>query len=149
VESRVCVILSLIHMSSDIVVNAIVTALYSGALTGAADASKKAISDGYEGLKSLIKKRFGSGSEAAIAVERLETRPDSEGRKRTLSEELESVGVGIDEGMVDAAQALLALIRSLPQGESHVQTAKGTGIAQADRGSTAAVSFSAGFKKDD
>jgi hypothetical protein len=35
----------------------------------------------------------------------------------------------------------MELIKSLPQGEKHAQFAQGTGIAQADRGSTATVNF--------
>jgi hypothetical protein len=37
-----------------------------------------------------------------------------------------------DPELVSAAQSLFKLIRALPQGEKHIQFAKGSGIAQAD-----------------
>jgi hypothetical protein len=51
--------------------------------------------------------------------------------------------------LVSAAQSLFKLIRVLPQGEKHIQAGQGTGIAQADRGSTATVNVSPPPRKDD
>jgi hypothetical protein len=135
-------------MPAELIMSAIVAALSAGAATGATEAGKKAIVDAYDGLKSLIKKRFGGNSEAAVALDKLEAKPDSEGRKQTLSEELESAGAASDPELVSAAQALTALIRALPNGEKHIQIAHGQGIAQADRGSTATVNWSTGPSKD-
>ncbi len=126
-------------MAIDVIVNAIAAALSTGAIAAATDVGKNAVADAYNGLKNLIHKRFGHDSEAAAAVDKLEAKPDSEGRKQMLSEELESAGAGSDEELISAAQALLALIQSLPQGEKHIQSATGTNIAQADRGGTATV----------
>jgi hypothetical protein len=135
-------------MTADAIGTAIVAALSAGAATGATDAAKKAVADAYQGLKSLIKARFGSHSEAAAAIDNLEVKPESEGRRQTLGEELQSVNVGADAEINSAAQALLALIRSLPQGEKNIQFAQGQGIAQADHGSTATVNFSTRPGKD-
>jgi hypothetical protein len=136
-------------MTPDAIVTAIVAALSTGAAKGATDAAKTAVVDAYGGLKSLIKIRFGGHSEAAVAIDRLEAKPDSDGRRQTLSEELQSANVGTDPEIASAAQALLALIRALPDGEKNIQFAQGQGIAQADRGSTATVSLYAGPGKDD
>lgn len=132
-------------MSTDLVVNAIAEALAVGALAGATDAAKKAIADGYDGLKSLLKKKFGAESEPVAALSKLEAKPDSEGRKLTLSEELDSAGAASDGELIAAAQALLELIRALPQGEKNIQVAIGQGIAQASHGSTASVTITKGY----
>jgi hypothetical protein len=128
-------------MPADLVANAILAALTAGAASGATDTAKKAIADAYEGLKSLVKKKLGGNSEAAVALDKLETNPASEGRQKTLAEELESAKAATDPELASAAQALIELIRALPQGEKHIQFAQGTGIAQADRGSTATVNL--------
>jgi hypothetical protein len=128
-------------MTPDTITTAIVAGLSAGAITGATDTAKKAIADGYEGLKSLIKKKFGGDSDAVEAIDKLEAKPDSDGRKQTLTEELKAVNAVSDPELATAAQSLLELIRVLPQGEKHIQFARGTGIAQADRGSTATVTM--------
>jgi hypothetical protein len=136
-------------MTPDTVVNAIVAALSAGVAKGGTDAAKEAVGDAYEGLKCLIKKRFGNQSEAAIAIDKLEAAPDSEGRRQTLGEELQSVNADADPELVSATHELIALIRKLPQGEANIQLARGRGIAQADHGSTAKVNFYSRSGKDD
>jgi hypothetical protein len=136
-------------MTPETIANAIAAALTAGAVSGATETSKKAIADGYDSLKSLIKAKFGSHSDASEAIAKLEAKPDSEGRRQTLGEELKAVDAVSDPELISAAQALLELIRALPQGEKHVQFAQGTGIAQADRGATATVTMYSLPKKDD
>ena len=140
-------------MMPEAITSAIVAALSAGVATGATDTAKEAITDAYDGLKSIIKKKFGSDSEAVHAIDKLEAKPDSEGRKLTLSEELETIDAGSDPELITAAQTLIELIRALPRGETHIQSAQGTGISQADRGSTATVTMasppSSQPKKDD
>lgn len=60
-----------------------------------------------------------------------------------MLEELQAVNSTSDAELVSAAQSLFKLIRALPQEEKHIEVAQGTGIAQADRGSTATVRMSA------
>ena len=136
-------------MTPDILTNAIVAAISAGAVTGATDTAKSAIADAYEGLKSLVKKKFGHDSDAAEAIDKLEAKPESGARKEVLAEELKAVNSASDPELVSAAQSLLSLIKALPQGEKHIQVARGTGIAQADRGSTATVTMHAPPRKDD
>jgi hypothetical protein len=50
--------------------NAIVAAISAGAVAGASDTAKVAIADAYQGLKSLVKKKFGHDSDAAEAIEK-------------------------------------------------------------------------------
>ena len=128
---------------------AIIAALTAGAASGLTEAAKKAISDGYSGLKALINKKFGGNRDVTDAIEKLQAKPESTGRQQTLAEELKTANASADSELVGAAQSLLELIKSLPQGEQHIQNAIGTGIAQADRGSTATVSFVAPPPKKD
>jgi hypothetical protein len=123
------------------ITTSLVAALTAATVSGLSDATKKAIVDGYNGLKALISKKVGNHREVAEAIDKLEAKPDSPGRQQTLSEELQDAKIAADPELVSAAQALLELIKAMPHGEQHIQHAIGTGIAQADRGSTASVTF--------
>jgi hypothetical protein len=136
-------------MTPDIIANAVIAAISAGAVAGATDTAKSAIADAYNGLTSLIKTKFGHDSDVGEAIDRLHAKPDSDGKKQVLTEELKAVNAASDPELVSAAQSLLSLIKALPQGEKHIQFAQGTGIAQADRGSTATVSMHAPPRKDD
>jgi hypothetical protein len=120
---------------------AVIAALTAGAISGVTESAKKAISDGYSGLKALLQKKFGNKTEVTDAITKLEAKPDSPGRQQTLAEELKATNASADPELLGAANSLLELIKALPQGEQHIQHAVGTGIAQADRGSTATVNF--------
>jgi hypothetical protein len=135
----------------DPITTAIVAALSAGAATGVTDVTKKAVVDGYDGIKWLVKKKFGNNSDAAEAIEKLQAKPDSLGRRQTLAEELKTVNAAEEPELLSAAQSLTKLIRALPQGEQHIQAACGTGIAQADRGGVASVNMfgSRAGKKDE
>ena len=73
------------------------------------------------------------------AVEQLEKKPDSAGRKETLHEEIAAVKADRDSEILQAAQEILHQLQSLPESGPHMQTATGSYIAQADRGSSASV----------
>ncbi len=125
----------------DPLTQAIVAALYVGATTGVNETAKKAVADAYEGLKALLKKKFHSNRDLAEAVEKLQAKPDSLARKQLLEEELGMVNAASEPELLSAAHSLLELIKAMPQGDQHIQAAYGFGIAQADRGSTAAVNI--------
>ncbi len=75
----------------------------------------------------------------AGALEGLEKNPGSQGRKRTLDEEIAAAKAHEDPELVELARALLERIESQPGGAQHIQNAVGNTIAQADRGATATV----------
>jgi hypothetical protein len=120
---------------------AIIAALSAGAASGATDVTKKAITDAYNGLKALIKRKFGDNKRVSDAIDSLQANPESEGRRLVLAEELNGVKAGAEPELLNAAQSLLELVRALPQGGQYIQSAQGTGIAQASGGSTASVTM--------
>ena len=135
-------------MAIELITSAIYAALSAGAAAGATDTAKKSVADAYSGLKSLITTKFGAHHEVSKAVAELEAKPASEGRKQTLSEELETVRADSDPEIASAAQALLELIRSLPQGDQHIQSVHGTANAVADRRGVASVNISGQIGKN-
>lgn len=125
----------------DPITAAIIAALAAGAASGATDVAKSALVDGYNGLKSFIKKKWGGDSDVSKAIDQLQAKPDSEARKGVLAEEIKTSKISEDPEATSMAQSLLSLIKAMPGGEKHIQSATGTGIAQADRGSTATVNM--------
>ena len=75
----------------------------------------------------------------AKAVEGVEAKPDSAGRKATLEEEVASAKADQDAELLKAAQALLEKLNAQPGGAQIIQQATGSYIAQASGGSTATV----------
>src|SRR5215831_6761666 len=122
----------------DPITTAIVSALSVGALSGLTETSKAAISDAYARLKTLLTKKFGGESEVVHAVDAVEAKPESAGRQATLQEEVATAKADQDQ---EVAQALLQLLQASEAGGPHVQTATGSYIAQADRGSSASVNI--------
>lgn len=118
---------------------AIIGAVSAGAVSGLTEVGKTAITDAYEGLKSLIKQKFGSDSGIVEAVDKLEKKPDSAGWQETLGDEVKNAGADRDSELTAAAEALLSKIKELPGGEQNIQTIVGNYNAQADRGSKASV----------
>jgi hypothetical protein len=123
----------------DPVTTAIIAALTAGATTGGTELVKKGVSDGYDRIKSLLKEKFGHNSEVVKKVTDLETKPDSEGRRATLQEEIAAAKADQDSDLVKAAQAILEELKAQPRGAQFIQTATGSNIAQAAGGSTSTV----------
>jgi hypothetical protein len=92
-------------------VSMIVTALVAGAVAATKDVATQAVKDGYEGLKTLIVRKFGEKADVVNALENVEKKPDSEARKAVLKEELETAGASQDAEVVQKAQALLDLLK--------------------------------------
>jgi hypothetical protein len=127
----------------------IMGAIVAGIIVGSQSVAEQAVKDAYLGLKSLIKNKFGSDSEVVDTIQGLERKPESQGRRETLKEELNAVKAGQDAEIVKTAQKLLDLIEKMPDGEKHLQQAIGNYIAQADRGSTATVTVTQSPNKEE
>jgi uncharacterized iron-regulated protein len=124
----------------DPITTAIVAALAAGVASGATEVGKKVIVDAYDTLKTALKNKFGADSDLVDAVDKLEKKPDSGGRKEVLQEEVAAAKADQDPEILKAAQDLIDQVKAQPGGEQHIQTAIGSYIAQADRGGTATVS---------
>lgn len=131
----------------DPVTTAIIAAVEAGATSAAGDVAKKALVDCYVGVKDLLKKKFGGESDVAMAVDRLEEKPDAKGRRQTVEDELVAVNAGDDPELLAAAQALLDEVKSRPGGEHHIQHVQGDFNAVADRGSSASVTIHGSLSK--
>jgi hypothetical protein len=131
----------------DPVTTSIIAALAAGATKGATSTINSAIIDGYKGLKALLKKKFGEGSEIVDVIENLESKPDSAGRKLIVAEELKDTNAVTDPEILAAARALLAQIKVRPDGGQHNRKITGKNIAFAEKKSIAKVSVSNYFDK--
>lgn len=95
----------------DPITTAIVTALSAGTLSGLTETSKMAIVDAYTRLKELLTKKFGVSSEVVRAVDALEAKPDSTGRREILQEEVIAINAEQDEELLAAARSLRSLVQ--------------------------------------
>lgn len=114
-------------------VKMIVSALAMGAVAAAASVGGQALKDAYSGLKTLIISRFGTNTDVQKAVEDLETKPKSAGRKATAEEELNEAGAGEDAEIVAAAQTLMKVLEKPEVAGANILIAhaeSGGGIAQ-------------------
>lgn len=123
----------------DPITMAIVAAITAGVAGGITDVGKQAIIDAYQGLKTLLKQKFGADSKVVKAVDEVEGTPDSKGRREVLQEEVSKAHVDQDADVLQAAQALLKQIQVQPGGGQHIQQVIGNYNAVADRGSSASV----------
>ena len=92
------------------VTTTIVAALAAGAVAAAKDVAADAIKSAYDGLKSLIVKKFGDKEDVKDALENMEKKPESKGRQQTLEEEVDAAKIGEDREIVKMARELLALL---------------------------------------
>ena len=99
-------------MDPNAIVSAIVTGIATGIATSTTDlASKRAIVDAYENLKSVIKRKFGDESKIAKAIRGCTDNPASEGRKIVLHEEVIDSQANQDLDVIKASQAILDLTK--------------------------------------
>lgn len=109
----------------DTITMAIVAALTAGATSGLTEVAKATITDAYQSLKNVIKKKIGDKSDVITSIEVLEAKPQSVGRQQTLNEESVDAHLAQDHDILQAAQSLLKLIKAEPSGERHVQQVTG------------------------
>ncbi|MBS9394340.1 MAG: hypothetical protein HEQ29_14765 [Dolichospermum sp. LBC05a] len=89
-------------------ISLIIAALVAGAAAATKDTAGKAVKDTYEGLKTLIKKRFESKPEVKDAQAFLDGHEkDPETYEKPLKKKLVEAGAKEDEKIIQAAQKLL------------------------------------------
>ena len=94
----------------DPITGAIIAALAAGVAEGVA-------SEAYKALTGAIKRKVGARSDVAEAVEKLEEKPESEGRKTMLAEEVADANLAQDEELVRQAQGLIAALEETKAGQ--------------------------------
>ena len=99
-------------------ISLIVTALVAGAAAGAKPTAERAVKDAYEGIKTLIKRKFGSAN-----IDLVEEDPTSQGRQQVLEEDLRKAGAGDDADVLEQAKVLLEALRKMDP-----QDAAGVGV---------------------
>lgn len=117
----------------------VTTAIVAAITAGFTKVGEQAVTDAYDELKNILKEKFGKKSEVVKAVDRLEEKPESGGRKQMLQEEVLEAKVDQDSEILKLAQDLLTVIASQPDGGQFIQQASGSYIAQAGPGGTASV----------
>ena len=86
-------------------------------VTATAAVGSSAIKDTYSALKALLKKKFGEKSDLVEAVNELEAKPQSNGRKTIVQEEVETAKANDDPEIVQLAQSLLEKLKEHPEGK--------------------------------
>ncbi len=94
-------------------VTTIVTALALGAAAGSKSVAEKAVKEGYEGLKTLIQKRY-----QTIDIKLLEQQPESEARQSVLVEDLTKVKAEQNQEILERAKILIDSIQNLSEPET-------------------------------
>jgi hypothetical protein len=128
----------------DPITAAIIAAAAAGVASGTGEVGQQAVHDAYNGLKALLKQKFGAASDLAEAVDKVEQKPDSEGRRAMLQEEVVTAQAHQDPELKQVAETLLAQMEQEPQLAHYVkQIAVGSYIAQASHGGTASINVNA------
>jgi hypothetical protein len=111
----------------------ILTALVTGATASLKDTAGDAIKDAYNGLKTLIQRKFMGKPTAEMALTEHEKKPDV--WKAPLEEGLKETGTDQDQEVIAAAQKLMTLVQpqQAAMGKYNVQiTGDVQGFAQGD-----------------
>jgi hypothetical protein len=74
------------------------------------DVAGQSLKDGYEALKGYLKRKFGSNTEAADALDKATEKPESAGRKAVLLEEVTPANLSDDAELVELVEKLSGLL---------------------------------------
>lgn len=96
-------------------ISLIVTALVAGAVAAAKDTAEKGVKDTYQGLKTLIKRKFAND---ALAQAMVEAKPeDIKKDEGLLKDKIVEAGVDKDNEITKLAQDLLDKLQEQPGGQ--------------------------------
>ncbi|TPQ26490.1 hypothetical protein C2U68_11480 [Methylomonas koyamae] len=84
-------------------------AIISGAVASAKPTTEKVIGDLYNGLKTIIQRKYGG-----VSLEAVEKKPESEAKQASLREDLVEAKAAEDNELLQQAQALLNAIAEQP-----------------------------------
>ena len=121
-----------------ITTSAIVAAIAAGAAAGASDVASQAIRDAYDGLKTLILRKFGDKPQAPASLQLVEAQPDSEPYQQALETTLEEVHAADDPDIASQTQTLLDLLQEQGLGGTYLARLEGSGAIAQGPGAVAA-----------
>ncbi len=86
------------------------------AITAAlAELGKNAVKDAYEALKTVLRRKYGAGSELVDAIHKLEEKPGSRTRQRALHQKVINAKADRDQALLQRAGALLEMARQFSE----------------------------------
>jgi hypothetical protein len=94
----------------------ITTAIITAVSAGITDIGKKAFYDAYQGLKGLIKSRYGQDNKILKAIADLEENPASKGRRMILAEIMVQEKADQDSELMSFARQLIQEFKETEQG---------------------------------
>lgn len=89
-------------------IDQIITAIVCGASTIASGFGEKAVTDLYDGLKSIIKNKYRD-----VSLEQIEKKPESEAKQASLREDLLDINASVDVDLLNQSQQLLSAISQI------------------------------------
>lgn len=92
------------------------TTIMTAIAAAIADSSSAIVKDSYTALKALVAKKWGSKNSVSDALEQLERKPGSDGRRGVLQEELAAAGAPEHADLVAIASQLLEVVRTTEAG---------------------------------
>lgn len=116
----------------------IVGALVAGAAKSAEDVANTGVKDGYETLKSLLKKFFAGRPAAEMVLAEHESDPST--YQAPLEKHINETGAFRDSDVLEAARSLLELVGPHAASSRHYTA----GVIKADRGGVAASHIEGG-----
>lgn len=111
----------------------IATAIISTLSSGLSQVGTSAITDAYDALKTLIKKKLGEQSKVVTSVQHLEADPNEELYQQKVQKELAAAEADHYPEIVKAATTLLEQLQAQPGGKEQIaqtQSAVGNYIIQ-------------------
>jgi disulfide oxidoreductase YuzD len=94
----------------------ITTAIVATLPALASDMVKSTVKDAYDGLKAVIRRKWGEASPVAKAVDALEANPKSQGQAAVLAESVAEAKADKDAGVMEALSKLVDELKSAARG---------------------------------
>ncbi len=88
----------------------IVSALAFGAAAASKDVANQAVRDAYNGLKTLIIRKFGETSKVESAIDLLEDDPKSEDEQKSVAKQVQKAKADQDQEVVEQAKKLVEML---------------------------------------
>lgn len=121
----------------------------------ASDLVKSSVKDAYEGLKTVIRRKWGNASPMATAVNALEADPSSKAQAAVLAEKVEAIKAAEDPEVMKALAALVAELKEARVGGKAIADISVTisggvvqGVVGAEKVTVGTMSFGAPSKDD-